>query len=567
MAAQWRIRHKLLLELFLMLAVMVLVLGGTVRGMWAYYLTTDAIRTKHAELKSAEVIKEAIAEFISKDSIRDFKREPFTVQAKAKLPRDLLDKFACALQESPDHGHSYDDDLCARVNGLIERLDEFEKLVCRPPASMGRSGDELRAVSEDTEPAVPGREGAPAAKAVKKYDEEVDDAAKKLSGATRDLRDTINLQLENRLKATRSHYQMAVWIIAPASALGLVVLACILWSFYAWVFHPIRDLGAGVVRVAAGDFSHRIEVHSGDEMEELGAAFNDMTDRLRELYADLARQVNERSRQLVRSERLASVGFLAAGVAHEINNPLASIAFCSEALESRLGDLLRVARAAGRGEDYEVFAKYLKMIQDEAFRCKNITERLLEFSRTDERRRDPTDLRVLVQSVLDLTQHLQNCRGKQLELNVQTDRVPGGRILARVNAEEIKSVVLNLVVNALDSMDEGGRLTITLGQREGMAELRFTDTGCGMTQEVLDNIFEPFFTRSRSGKGTGLGLTLSHRIVTQHGGELEAASEGPSLGSTFTVRLPLQPVEQPAAPPTEMPAPRPRVAPQTRQVA
>jgi signal transduction histidine kinase len=566
-AAQWRIRHKLLLELFLMLAVMVLVLGGTVRGMWAYYLTTDAIRTKHAELKSAEVIKEAIAEFISKDSIRDFKREPFTVQAKAKLPRDLLDKFACALQESPDHGHSYDDDLCARVNGLIERLDEFEKLVCRPPASMGRSGDELRAVSEDTEPAVPGREGAPAAKAVKKYDEEVDDAAKKLSGATRDLRDTINLQLENRLKATRSHYQMAVWIIAPASALGLVVLACILWSFYAWVFHPIRDLGAGVVRVAAGDFSHRIEVHSGDEMEELGAAFNDMTDRLRELYADLARQVNERSRQLVRSERLASVGFLAAGVAHEINNPLASIAFCSEALESRLGDLLRVARAAGRGEDYEVFAKYLKMIQDEAFRCKNITERLLEFSRTDERRRDPTDLRVLVQSVLDLTQHLQNCRGKQLELNVQTDRVPGGRILARVNAEEIKSVVLNLVVNALDSMDEGGRLTITLGQREGMAELRFTDTGCGMTQEVLDNIFEPFFTRSRSGKGTGLGLTLSHRIVTQHGGELEAASEGPSLGSTFTVRLPLQPVEQPAAPPTEMPAPRPRVAPQTRQVA
>src|SRR5262249_5146469 len=157
-------------------------------------------------------------------------------------------------------------------------------------------------------------------------------------------------------------------------------------------------------------------------------------------------------------------------------------------LESRLTGLM--SRLAV--EDKEVFVKYLRMIQEEAFRCKNITERLLAFSRTREPRREPTDLAALVQSVLDVTQHLQNSKGKQITFEVG-GRLPDRRVLAPVNAEEIKSVVLNLVVNALDSMDEGGRLTIRLGQREGMAVVEFADTGCGMTQEVLENIFEPFF--------------------------------------------------------------------------
>src|SRR5207245_10899406 len=120
---------------------------------------------------------------------------------------------------------------------------------------------------------------------------------------------------------------------------------------YGWVFYPIRDLEQSAGRLAQGDFEHRIEVHSGDEMEDLAAAFNNMTDRLQLMYRDLARQVNERSRQLVRSERLASVGLLAAGVAHEINNPLASIAFCSEALEKRLTNLLH--RETGNGRNGE----------------------------------------------------------------------------------------------------------------------------------------------------------------------------------------------------------------------
>jgi two-component system, NtrC family, sensor kinase len=181
------------------------------------------------------------------------------------------------------------------------------------------------------------------------------------------------------------------------------------------------------------------------------------------------------------------------------------------------------------------------MIQQESFRCKEITSRLLEFSRGGERRREPTDLGELVQNVLDMVQHLQNRTGKEMLFN------PTPGIVALVNALEIKSVIVNLVVNALDSMDEGGTLSIALGMRDGMAELVFQDTGCGMTGEVLENIFEPFYTRSRTGKGTGLGLSICHRIISHHEGEIEAHSAGPNRGSTFVVRLPLQPADEGAA--------------------
>ncbi len=180
------------------------------------------------------------------------------------------------------------------------------------------------------------------------------------------------------------------------------------------------------------------------------------------------------------------------------------------------------------------------MIQEEAFRCKNITERLLEVSRNSEDKRDLIDMTELVQSVLEVTQHHPTSKGKQIVFT------PAGAVFAWACPEEIKSVVLNLVFNALESMDATGTLTIELRNRKGMAELVFTDTGCGMTQEVQENIFEPFFTRSRSGKGTGLGLTITHRIVSHHGGEIEASSPGADQGSTFRVRLPLQPPAEPA---------------------
>lgn len=520
MASRWRIRHKLMLGLGLVVCIMALLLLGTSRGLWSYYVTTNSIRARLAELLAAEEFKSAVFELTNPENVVDLVDNHQQLPEDVKKARDALTAYEDQIEESlagtqdPRRG-IFEKELIQRLREDIEKFQTAVMSRVKPSAVPNGPGMKEQHLAALAEP------------------------ISNLRRDTLDLRDHLKEELGIRLGESRSHYQVALWIIIPSSLVGLVVMASLMRSFYAWVFNPIHDLEQGVCRVAQGDLQHRIDLHSGDEMEDLAKAFNSMLGRLCELYSDLAKQVNERSRQLVRSERLASVGFLAAGVAHEINNPLASIAFCSEALESRLADLLQNHHDADRERDeHTVFHKYLKMIQQEAFRCKNITERLLEFSRTGEPKRESTDLRGLVQAVLDITQHLPNHKGKKILFEVPPER-KFGRIAACVNAEEIKSVILNLVVNALENMDEDGRLTIRLNQKDGMAELRFIDTGIGMSQEILDNIFEPFFTRNRSGKGTGLGLTISHLIISQHGGEIEATSPGPGQGSTFTVRLPV----------------------------
>ena len=170
----------------------------------------------------------------------------------------------------------------------------------------------------------------------------------------------------------------AALIVSEWTAAVSAVLIFLLFMrlSYRWVFRPLRILIAGSRRVAAGEFSYRIRLDTGDEMAELAKAMNDMTARFQEIRDDLDRQVQVRTKQAVRSEQLASVGFLAAGVAHEINNPLASIAMCAESLEGRFHDVLDE-----NDPQQAVVANYLRMIQTEAFRCKGITEKLLDFSR------------------------------------------------------------------------------------------------------------------------------------------------------------------------------------------
>jgi signal transduction histidine kinase len=529
-AYQWRIRHKLLLGLGLVEGLLGLLLAGTLIGLLSYHWTMKSIGSKLEELNAAETLKETVAQFVGKDpnDVEDFEKLRAGITTSQRDLAHYEERLDDTLHRRRDRNGGFNEKQF--IDALNSYLGGLRIILDHPPP--GESG---RGILHD------------------QYKDKTQNSIQRLLVTATDLRNEINSELVDSINGSHRPYRLSMWIVLTTSGVGGLLMIGLLRFFYGWIFNPIRDLEQGVNRVAHGNFEQRIDLHSGDEMEELAAAFNDMTNRLDEMYRDLAHQVNERSRQLVRSERLASVGFLAAGVAHEINNPLASIAFCSEALESRLKESLTQAP-----DQSDTIRKYLHMIQEEAFRCKAITQRLLEFSRGGERRREPTDLAELIQSVLDMVQHLQNVKGKQiafeplppaLRLGGAEDGTltrcagEGSRLLAWVNSQEIKSVVLNLVINALDSMDEGGTLAITLRQHDRMAEMVFADTGCGMSPEVLENIFEPFFTRSRTGKGTGLGLSISHRVITQHGGEIEATSPGLNRGSTFTVRLPLQPAE------------------------
>ncbi|RUL89394.1 HAMP domain-containing protein [Tautonia sociabilis] len=355
----------------------------------------------------------------------------------------------------------------------------------------------------------------------------------RLIGSAVSLPDKLHSDFFLVLEASKRHYQSSRVIVWTASLAVLAMLYGLTKLVHRWVFAPIRLLHRGVRHVARGSFDYTIDLDTGDEMQALAEAFNDMIARLGASYADLERQVDERSRQLVRSERLAGVGFLAAGVAHEINNPLASIAFCAEALEMRLDPILRSHDPEGGG-DARVARDYLRMIQEESFRCKRITEKLLDFSRCGEIQRQRTDLVELVDGVVEMIRHMGKYRDKTIVFQ------PREAVVALVDPQEIKQVVLNLVVNALDSMEAGGTLRIDARMAAGQAELTFKDDGCGMEPEVLENIFEPFYTRRKGGKGTGLGLSISHRIISQHHGEITADSPGVGLGSTFIVRLPNQ---------------------------
>ena len=235
----------------------------------------------------------------------------------------------------------------------------------------------------------------------------------------------------------------------------------------------------------------------------------------------------EANRAVARAEKLAAVGRLAAGVVHEINNPLATISACAESLESRLNE-----GAFDGSPMLEDLREYLGLIRSEAFRCKMITNGLLDFSRTRASDHVTIDLGDVIASVIRLRSHQKRRSAVEFRVNIAED-------LARVSGDpgQLQQALIALATNALDAMVISGILTIDAKNVGEKVLVELIDNGVGIPPENLPKIFEPFFTTKEIGKGTGLGLAVCYGILTEHGGSLDVQSTV-GVGTTFTITLP-----------------------------
>ncbi len=230
-----------------------------------------------------------------------------------------------------------------------------------------------------------------------------------------------------------------------------------------------------------------------------------------------------------RAEKLAAVGRLAAGVVHEINNPLATISACAESLESRVEE-----GVFGESEEVSDLHEYLGLIRSEAFRCKSITNGLLDFSRGRTGNRFEIDISEVIKSSARLITHQK--RGENIKIKLELEEE-----MPLVNADEgqIQQAVIALATNAIDAMPDGGTLTFRASSQNNRVVIEIQDTGIGIASDELSKIFEPFYTTKEVGKGTGLGLAVCYGIITEHGGRVSVRSNI-GVGTTFSIYLPIQ---------------------------
>lgn len=290
------------------------------------------------------------------------------------------------------------------------------------------------------------------------------------------------------------------------------------------IVQPIKSLVEANRRLAKGDMAVRVQPYGSGEVAELGRSFNKMAETL-----------NSTQQELLHKERLASMGQLAAGVAHEINNPLGTILLFSSVLYNETS------------EDDPKRAD-LKMIVDETNRCKNIVADLLNFARQQEVLAQDVDLNVLIKQVVDAA------RKQPMFVEVAFNlRLAPELPMIQADPAQLQQVFMNLINNAAEAMENGGVITLTSRPVDGSAvEIAVSDTGCGIPEENQGKLFTPFFTTKALGKGTGLGLSIVYGIIKMHKGQIAVRSET-GQGTTFTITLPVT-LHAASAAPTAGPA-------------
>jgi two-component system NtrC family sensor kinase len=339
--------------------------------------------------------------------------------------------------------------------------------------------------------------------------------------------------LENTYTAIRNRVVLSFFGIATG---GFLLIIGITYYMIRNITRPIGEMVAATHNIIAGRFDQEVQSDSPTEIALLAESFNAMLQSLRQMRGDLEEwgrtleeKVRQRTEELVamqarvaQSERLASLGMLAAGVAHEVNNPLGGIL----ALTTLTVEDLR---------DDDPNRENLEEVIRQTERCRDIVKGLLEFSRQSKSHTELVDLN----KVLDDTLSLVTKQALFFNINLVQDLAPD---LPRVMADgsQFQQVFMNILMNAVQAMDERGTITIVTRhlRSEKRVEVAISDTGHGIPPEQIDRIFDPFFTTKASGKGTGLGLSIAYGIVTTHRGTISVRSEV-GKGSTFTIRMPI----------------------------
>lgn len=337
-------------------------------------------------------------------------------------------------------------------------------------------------------------------------------------------------------------------VTVASISLGFILVASLLLSVlvHRMVYVPLRDLESGAKRLSSGNLEQLIPVRSGDEFGQLATSFNTMTQELqkselelREWAHTLEQKVEKRTSELrvaeaeaVRGEKLASVGLLAAGVAHELNNPLTGILTFSHLLRKKM-------------PDGSLEAEDLDLVIRETKRCAAIIRRLLDFAHDKAPEKKFADLNEIIENTVRIVEQPAHLHNIEIKLDLDRD-LP----LVWVEPDLIEQVIMNMLVNAQHAIEDDGSISIRCRQSPEpricdldmepvpMVEISIIDTGCGIPEEDMQRIFDPFFSSKEVGKGTGLGLSVSHGIVRAHSGCIEVESTV-GQGTTFRICLPL----------------------------
>jgi two-component system NtrC family sensor kinase len=333
------------------------------------------------------------------------------------------------------------------------------------------------------------------------------------------------------VKAQTQQYQATLtWFLIAAIALGCLAAIAFVWVV---VYRPVKELIRGTHRVADGDLDYRLPVRSEDELGDLAASFNKMAAELAGVQGKIEEEVRRKTAELERvhktllsSEKMASVGKLAATVAHEINNPLFGILTYARLVSRSL--------AKQQVEGREEMTEHLQTIERESKRCGDLVKNLLTFSRQAPSTKEPNDLNVIVRRAILLVKHKLDLQSIELRENL-AETLPA----VNCDANQIQQTILVLLVNASEAMPKGGSVEIATEFDSGAEQcrVRVKDTGSGIPEDVLPRIFDPFFTTKEDQLRTGLGLAVAQSIIEQHAGEISVNSKS-GEGTEFTISLP-----------------------------